>query len=75
MGAGDVFNAGVVTAHLRGGDVVHGMMLGTVAASVYVSRRTSRFPTFDEISPLVGTIAVRSVGSRTGVIDPERRAR
>ena len=48
VGAGDVFDAGVITGFLRGGDVIEAMVTGTACASLYVARRTDRFPTYEE---------------------------
>ena len=48
VGAGDVFDAGVVAGFLRGGDVIEAMVTGTACASLYVARRTDRFPTYEE---------------------------
>jgi fructose-1-phosphate kinase PfkB-like protein len=58
VGAGDVYDAGVVAGYLNGGDVLEGMILGTAAASLYVSRRFSRFPDFAETSELAKKVVV-----------------
>lgn len=52
VGAGDVYNAGVVVGYLRGRDVLASMALGSAAASLYVSRRIDRFPKFKEVESL-----------------------
>ena len=52
VGAGDVFDAGMVAGYLRGADVRSSMALATAAASLYVSRRVDRFPTYDETAEL-----------------------
>ena len=65
VGAGDVFNAGVVAGYLRGRDVVASMALGTAAASQYVSRRSNRFPTFDETDALAQRVSISTVEGRS----------
>ena len=57
VGAGDVYDAGVVAGFLRGRDVLASMALGTAAASLYVSRRHDRFPTFDEVEDVAASVA------------------
>jgi ribokinase len=52
VGAGDVYGAGVIAGYLRGRDVLASMALGTAAASLYVSRRQNRFPSFEEVDAL-----------------------
>jgi sugar/nucleoside kinase (ribokinase family) len=52
VGAGDVFDAGVIAGYLRGRDVVASVALGTAAASLYVARRQNRFPSFEEVEGL-----------------------
>lgn len=59
VGAGDVYNAAVVAGYLRGRDVVASMALGTAAASLYVSRRRDRFPSFDEVETLAGRVTAK----------------
>jgi ribokinase len=44
VGAGDVYDAAFLAGYLPERDVAAGMLLGTGAASVYVSRRQDRFP-------------------------------
>ena len=56
VGAGDVYDAGVVAGYLRGRDVLASMALGTAAASLYVSRRHDRFPNFDEVDTVAATV-------------------
>jgi len=58
VGAGDVYDAGVITGCLSSGDVLDGMIVGTAAASLYVSRRSSRFPEFRETMALKDKVAV-----------------
>lgn len=52
VGAGDVYDAGVVAGYLSAGGVLEGMILGTAAATLYVSRSSNRFPDFEEASEL-----------------------
>ncbi len=59
VGAGDVFNAGVVAGFLRGRDVLSSMTLGTAAASLYVARRVDRFPTYDESAELAKRVRTK----------------
>jgi sugar/nucleoside kinase (ribokinase family) len=61
VGAGDVYNAGVVAGFLRGRDVPFSMALGTAAASHYVGRRIERFPTFDESAQLARQVTTSLV--------------
>ena len=52
VGAGDVYDAGVIAGFLRGDDVLSSMSLATAAASFYVARHTERFPTWEESTEL-----------------------
>ncbi len=61
VGAGDVYNAGVVAGYVRGRDVLASMALGTAAASLYVSRRRERFPTFEEVEALAQRVSRATV--------------
>lgn len=61
VGAGDVYNAGVIAGYLRGRDVLTSMSLGTAAASLYVSRRRDRFPSFDEVDALAQQVIISTV--------------
>jgi sugar/nucleoside kinase (ribokinase family) len=45
VGAGDVFDAGVISGLLETGDPVTAMVRGTAVASLYISRGSSRFAT------------------------------
>ena len=57
VGAGDVYDAGVIAGFLRGDDVLSSMSLATAAASLYVARRTDRFPTYEESAHLAERVA------------------
>jgi len=61
VGAGDVFDAGVIAGFLRGGDVVSAMALGTAAASRYVSRHVDRFASYDECDTLARQVTTTSI--------------
>jgi ribokinase len=61
VGAGDVYNAGVIAGFLRGGDVLSCMSLGTAAASLYVARRSDRFPTYEESAQLAQRVTTTTV--------------
>lgn len=61
VGAGDVYDAGVVAGFLRGRDVLEAMALGTAAASLYVARRTDRFPTYEQCAEVAAGVIVRSL--------------
>lgn len=58
VGAGDVYDAGVIAGYLSSGDVLEGMIVGTAAASLYVSRRSSRFPELRETMALKDKVLV-----------------
>ncbi|MGD0054102.1 MAG: PfkB family carbohydrate kinase [Acidimicrobiales bacterium] len=61
VGAGDVYDAAVIAGYLRGCDVVKGMALGTAAASLYVSRRRDRFPTYEEAEALAERVTTSTL--------------
>jgi sugar/nucleoside kinase (ribokinase family) len=63
VGAGDVYDAAVVAGFLRERDVLASMALGTAAASLYVSRRHDRFPTFEEVETLAQRVSTSVVQS------------
>jgi sugar/nucleoside kinase (ribokinase family) len=65
VGAGDVFDAGVIAGYLRGRDVVASMALGTAAASLYVARRQDRFPSFGEVDALAQRVNTSMVEERS----------
>jgi sugar/nucleoside kinase (ribokinase family) len=64
VGAGDVYDAGMIAGYLKGGDVLDAMSLGTAAASLYVSRRSDRFPTFEESAALATRVRARRTRTR-----------
>jgi len=64
VGAGDVYDAGVVVGYLHGRDVTSCMALGTAAASLYVSRRHDRFATFDEVDALAQRVVASAFEER-----------
>lgn len=49
VGAGDVFNAGLITALRWGWPIEACMGFGNTASSLYISRATDRFPKLDEV--------------------------
>ena len=64
VGAGDVYNAAVVAGYLHGRDVLACMALGTAAASLYVSRRQNRFPTFEEVDALAQRVSTSVIAQK-----------
>ncbi len=64
VGAGDVYDAGMIASYLKGGDVLDAMSLGTAAASLYVSRRSDRFPNFEESAALATRVRARRTRTR-----------
>jgi ribokinase len=76
VGAGDVYNAGMIASYLKGGNVLDAMSLATAGASFYVSRSSDRFPTFGESAALATRVEARSAGllaSRAGPLQPPRK--
>lgn len=61
VGAGDVFDAGAVAGFLRGGDVIDAMVHGTACASLYVARRTNRFPTYEECQAMMKLVTITTM--------------
>lgn len=49
VGAGDVFNAGLISALRRGDDVRSALVRANATASLYVARKANRFPTAAEV--------------------------
>ncbi len=49
VGAGDVFNAGVLYAFDSGWDMEHCLIFGSAASAMYISRSENRFPTREEV--------------------------
>lgn len=48
VGAGDVYNAGFILGTLQNWPLKARMVLGTITSSLYISKRTNRFPTLEE---------------------------
>ena len=63
VGAGDVFDAGVLAGFLRGADVIEAMVSGTAAASHYVARRTDRFPSYEQCAKLMKLVNVATLAN------------
>ncbi len=55
VGAGDVYDAGIIAGFLRGEDVPSSMSLATAAASLYVARRTTASPPTKRAPSWLGT--------------------
>jgi sugar/nucleoside kinase (ribokinase family) len=54
VGAGDVFDAGLLFALQRGAGVREALAWANAAAATYVSRATNRFPRHDEVAAMTG---------------------
>ena len=61
VGAGDVYDAGMVAGFLRGDDVLSSMSLATAAALLYVGRRADRFPTYEERARLAQSVTTATI--------------
>jgi fructose-1-phosphate kinase PfkB-like protein len=61
VGAGDVYDAGMVAGFLRGDDVLSSMSLATAAASLYVGRRADRFPTYEDSARLAQSVTTATI--------------
>jgi ribokinase len=61
VGAGDVFDGGLVAGYLNGMDILGSAALASAAASIYVGRRVNRFPDYGECTSLANVVEV-SVG-------------
>ena len=59
VGAGDVFDAGVISGLLETGDPVSAAIRGTAAASLYISRASSRFATIHDWQSVAPEVTVR----------------
>ncbi len=59
VGAGDVFDAGVISGLLEGADPVAAAVRGTAAASLYISRASSRFDTIGGWRERAAEVTVR----------------
>lgn len=55
VGAGDVFNAGFIFGLLQGWPLRARMEFGNSAAAAYISKKTNRFPAFDEVAGLANS--------------------
>lgn len=60
VGAGDVYDAGFLAGYLPRRDLAAGMVLGTGAASQYVSRRDDRFPARDEAAAAAAKVTINT---------------
>jgi len=58
-GGGDVFDAGVISGLLETGDPVSAAIRGTAAASLYISRASSRFATIHDWQRVAPEVTVR----------------
>jgi sugar/nucleoside kinase (ribokinase family) len=61
VGAGDVFDSGVIAGYLNGDDLLATLKLASAAASLYIGRRENRFPVFQESSTLANQVEVEAV--------------
>jgi ribokinase len=61
VGAGDVFNSGVIAAYVKGYDFLASLKLASVAASLYIGRRNNRFPEFRECEAAVNDVELSVV--------------
>ena len=57
--AGDIFDAGVISGLLETGDPVSAAIRGTAAASLYISRASSRFATIHDWQSVAPEVTVR----------------
>jgi sugar/nucleoside kinase (ribokinase family) len=55
VGAGDVFNAGFLNAHLEGKNLSSCLLFGTAAATHYIARSTDRFPSPEDLDYQIQT--------------------
>lgn len=62
VGAGDVFDSGVVAGYLNGRDLLSSVALASAAASIYVGRRDERFPKYSECEELAIEVEMAVVG-------------
>jgi sugar/nucleoside kinase (ribokinase family) len=61
VGAGDVFDSGVIAGYLNGSDILASMALASAAASIYVGRRDHRFPEYGDCMELANVVEVSVV--------------
>ncbi len=66
VGAGDAFDAGFMYAHLEGRDLAECMTFGNAAAALYVSRRTNRHPTANEVRATINSATQTRTTSTAG---------
>lgn len=58
VGAGDVFDGGVIAGYLNGNDLLASLQIASAAASIYVGRREHRFPEYRECVALAKVVDV-----------------
>lgn len=63
VGAGDVFDSGLIAGYINGRDVLESVRLASAAASIYVGRRVDRFPNYAESAELANDVEVVAVNS------------
>jgi sugar/nucleoside kinase (ribokinase family) len=63
VGAGDVFDSGLIAGYLNGRDILESVTLASAAASIYVGRRDDRFPNFAECAELAEDVEIVAVSS------------
>jgi len=63
VGAGDVFDSGLIAGYLNGRDILASVTLASAAASIYVGRRDDRFPNFAECAELAEDVEIVAVSS------------
>jgi sugar/nucleoside kinase (ribokinase family) len=61
VGAGDVFDSGLIAGYLNGRDILESVTLASAAASIYVGRRDDRFPNYAECAELAKAVEVVAV--------------
>jgi ribokinase len=61
VGAGDVFNSGVIAAYLYGYEFLASLKLASAASSLYVGRRDNRYPNIQECATLADDVEVEVV--------------
>jgi ribokinase len=61
VGAGDVYNAGVITGYVNGLDLLESLAFASAASSLYVSRRIDRFPAYEECLERKGSVKITNI--------------